>query len=296
MLDPVNFEPHEILVPPLTLPDGAASEFEALWQRHSGGTGGWIDYSLRFPKSLFLRWLVENEGYLLHGTGNDSIETFEPRTQTDVAQRSLRAVFAASDGIWPMYFAITNRAGRRGSLRNGCERAADGSRIYYFSINASWFETDPWSDGVVYVLPSEGFHRCTEPDGTCTEEWVNESAVTPIARLRVAPTDFPFLERVTGHDDTEIFAFADAMEAAVKSAERVTRLEDEWLLEFTPTAECVDELADLCRLAWRSIVIADLTVALECRSSEGPVRMRVTRSTVVDAAISEWRDGVEVGP
>ena len=291
----MDFEPDNVDVPPLDLPDSTRRDFATLWERHREGSNGRIDYDLAAPKSLFLRWLTEVEGYLLHGTSDDSIDVFEPREQTDVAQRSVRGVFAASDGIWPMYFALLNRSGRAGSLRNGCTRLSDGSRRYYFSVNAAWLDAEPWSDGTVYVLPAEGFRRCIDADGTSTQEWLNESPVVPIARIRITPADFPFLDRVTGHDDSDIFRFFEAFEHAVQHAAAATPVDDGWLLEFTPAPERVDELTELCRLVWRSIVFADLVVTLECQSSEGPVRLTLSGSSVVNAAVAAWRANADVG-
>ncbi|MBW3643227.1 MAG: hypothetical protein KY447_09975 [Actinobacteria bacterium] len=211
----MGFAPDEITVPPLELSEEEEREFRNLWSEHTA-LGGWINYDLCAPKHLFFRWLAECAGYLLHGTGDPGIERVEPRHQTDVAQRSVKGVFAASDGIWPIYFALTNRSERRGSLRNGCTASSGGGRVYYFSVNQEWLKAEPWRDGVIYVFEQAGFQRCKTADDVVTEEWMNPSPVFPVARIPVSPEDFPYLDRVTGHDDSELYAFRDALEAAVR--------------------------------------------------------------------------------
>ena len=35
--------------------------------------------------------------------------------------------------------------------------------------------------------------------------WFSAEALKPLARLRVGPEDFPFLEQIRGHDDEKLF-------------------------------------------------------------------------------------------
>ena len=68
---------------------------------------------------------------MLHGSGSPDIQEFEPRQSNDLAEfGNRRAVYAASDGIWPIYFAVVNRDGPVTSLVNSCARVvgADGIR------------------------------------------------------------------------------------------------------------------------------------------------------------------------
>ncbi|MDB5540334.1 MAG: hypothetical protein JWQ89_2061 [Devosia sp.] len=61
---------------------------------------------------------------MLHGSTNPDIEVFEPRKSDDVnAFGDQTAVYAASDGIWPLYFAILDRQRYRMSLINGSFRS-----------------------------------------------------------------------------------------------------------------------------------------------------------------------------
>jgi hypothetical protein len=150
-----------------------------------------------YPKHEYLRWLVATADppVLLHGSATD-IEVFEPREQTDWDGRLTRAIFATSDGIWPIFFAIADRRAVR-SLRNGCLSTRNGSR-YWFSVEPRPGAANVWRDGYVYVLPRAPFR----PHSLGTE-WTAPVAVRPIRRVAVSPHDFPFLDRVGRHDHTE---------------------------------------------------------------------------------------------
>src|ERR1700680_3154424 len=70
-----------------------------------------IDCRLDAPKWQFLCHAADRMDVVMHGSGNPVIEQFEPRQPDDMLQFSHRcAVFAPTDGIWPMFFAIVDRA------------------------------------------------------------------------------------------------------------------------------------------------------------------------------------------
>src|SRR6478735_3474388 len=79
----------------------AGTSFEELWREHLELGDLELDY------------------LLLHGSGSSEIAEFEPRQSNDTAEFGNRtAVYAASDGLWAMYFALVDR--RQGSsLVNG---------------------------------------------------------------------------------------------------------------------------------------------------------------------------------
>jgi hypothetical protein len=125
------------------------------------------------------------------------LEEVTPMVATDYDARRLEAVFATSDGIWPLFFATLDR-GRAGSLWNGCYQVRRGSvlhRHYFFFTQADPRDETIWRDGVVYVLPREPFARTWIPN-----EWVSRLPVRAVARLAVAPSDFPFRHRVKQFD------------------------------------------------------------------------------------------------
>jgi hypothetical protein len=200
--------PDYFLPRPAAAPDVDA--FEALWAAQvEPGTGGAVGYRLPDPRWQFLCWLADTKAVVLHGSGHASIEEFEPRKADDVSEFGARtAVFAASDGLWPMYFALVDR-GRVQSLVNGCAHAIDldGGRsgdYYYFSIDQEALATHPWRPGTVYVLPRETFEPQPEEEWhglrLASTQWASPVPVRPLARIAVRPEDFPFLDRVNGHD------------------------------------------------------------------------------------------------
>ena len=178
----------------LTAPPPAVDEpaFERLAQAVDEARGNEVSYDADAPKYAFFRYLVERRPVLLHGTGDATIERFEPRRQTDYDDEWTNAVFATDDAVWPIFFAVVNRPVAR-SLINGCSRRYGESR-YYFSIAADPASAETWRDGWIYVLPRETFRL--HPSGP---EWLSPVAVRPLARIRVEPRDFPFLRDVVQH-------------------------------------------------------------------------------------------------
>lgn len=171
-----------------------------------------LDLTARLPVEpwKFCSYIAEAHPVLLHGSQNQSVATFRPRRSYDgnpFGNRS--AVFAASDGIWPMFFALLKRNGVR-TLSNTCFRVVmpDGERsapYYFFSITKEALALEPWSEGTMYILPREPFeqHPPETMEGATIEmmEWASERAVDPVAFLHIRPADFPFLAQVRGHDE-----------------------------------------------------------------------------------------------
>ena len=102
-----------------------------------------LHYTLPIPKWQCLCYLADEHQFALHGSGDGIIRQFEPRQPSDVTTfGNQRAVYAAADGIWPMYFAIMDRTRQKLSLLNGCIRVAFGpdqnqmsDPFYLFSIS-----------------------------------------------------------------------------------------------------------------------------------------------------------------
>lgn len=162
--------------------------------------GNSMNDSLTYPKYKFLQYIVEHKNVLIHGTSNRNIKRFEPRRQSLFNGEMVCAVFAASDGIWPMFFAIINREQYKGSLRNMCLSVPTKKgirRYYYFSLSDS-FQGNPFHEGTVYILPKEGFKQ-----GGIRDEWICEREVKPLARLNIGPDDFPFLHEIRTHRETD---------------------------------------------------------------------------------------------
>lgn len=207
-----------VTAPPLELDRATAAAFDRVLEEAVGrGPAATIDAELPAPRHLFLRWLAEERGLLLHGSNDAGIEVFDPRPQTDAQQRSTCAVFAAADGLWPMFFAIVDRS-RRHSLRNGFWRDRHGRRHYRFAVDTATLAGGHFVAGTVYALPPDGFTPCLAGDGSSTEEWLCPTAVVPVVRVPVQPVDFPFLDAVRGFDATGVFAAADALQVLEREA------------------------------------------------------------------------------
>jgi hypothetical protein len=174
--------------PPLLVTTQRRDAFAAQWEEIRGG-GRW---NLAAPKHEFLRWLVDSCDVLLHGSNRRHVPVFEPRAQTDYADEPAHAVFATSDGIWPIYFAIANRRVVT-SLINDCIHDGESTR-YFFSVATDPEGIDPWTGGLVYILPREPF---TVSHGSA--EWTSPTPVRPLASLAVEPDDFPFIDVVHRH-------------------------------------------------------------------------------------------------
>jgi hypothetical protein len=146
----------------------------------------------------FLADQVRGGEVLLHGSNTKTIVEFEARDQTSYHGHPVRAVFATTDPVWPLFFATTH-VGRAGSRWNACiqPQSSRGNRTrYFFSVGAP--TEDFWTDGAVYLLPRSAFVPSDEPS-----EWIAPRPVVPLAVVPVAPSDFPFRDRVFRHVEGE---------------------------------------------------------------------------------------------
>jgi len=197
------------------------ASFDRTWDRAiAAGDGSLVEVepALRWQ---FLCHLADARGLVLHGSGDPGIEVFEPRQAIDLREFGNRkAVYAAGDGIWAMFFAIVDRD-RIPSVTNACVRLADTAGNvsppqYVFSISQSALPDQPWRSGTVYVLPGDTFEL--QPPLRFGEfevripQLASLVAVRPLARVAVEPADFPFLSEIRGHDDDRLAEYAYALE------------------------------------------------------------------------------------
>jgi hypothetical protein len=193
--------------------------FDRLFDTTSG-TGELIDYRLAAPRWQFICHIVDTRAVVLHGSGQGDIRMFEPRQPDDItAFGNQNAVYAASDGLWPMYFAILDRDTYGMSLINAAIRVVDGDGrpgdpFYFFSITDTARARDPFRSGTIYFLPRETFRQ--QPRETFGEvtvdiaHWASLEPVKPLAKITVGPDDFPLLAQIRGHDNESTFARARA--------------------------------------------------------------------------------------
>lgn len=213
----------DFLEPRPAMPTDAATlaAFDALYDTAvAAGPGAPIDYRLAAPRWQFICHIADTRPVVLHGSGNPSIARFEPRQPMDNTEFGNRnAVYAASDGLWPMYFAILDRDRYDISLVNSAVRplADDGTAgepHYFFSISATALAAAPWRRGMLYFLPRDTFEQ--QPAArfgglrVAIPQWASPEPVTPLARIEVGPEDFPLLAQIRGHDRETTFARARA--------------------------------------------------------------------------------------
>ena len=175
-----------------------------------------IGYDLPYPRWQFICHLADTRDVVLHGSGNAGIDEFEPRQPNDTTVfGNQKAVYAASDGLWPMYFAILDRDTYPMLLINSSVRVAEpGGDVseprYFFSITRAALDQRPYRQGTIYFLPRHTFRvQPPETHGGQTihiPQWASSEPVVPLCKIEVGPEDFPLLDRIRGHDDDVAFA------------------------------------------------------------------------------------------
>ena len=184
-----DFKPAQ---PDLNLNDEKVQAFEDLFQSTlDRGTGSIIDYNVIYPKHEFLTYLIQHKNVVLHGSSQTDIEVFVPirksfETEED---KDANGVYAAPDAILTTYFASCDRT-KIASTNNGYSTAKDASgrkrRFYLLAIGIDSDRENPWSDGMVYILPRDTFVKIHE------WEWVSKVPVQSLAKLPVCRKDIPF--------------------------------------------------------------------------------------------------------
>ena len=180
-----------------------------------------IEFTLPWAKWQFLCYIADHHDIALHGSGDPNIDLFEPRQSSDLNEFGNRkAVYAAADGLWAMFFAIVNRK-RVMSITNACVRLADEmgtlhGPYYVFSVSQAALPDQPWRTGTVYLLPRNSFALQPPipfgPNEVHIAQLASLVPVQPLAKLMVKPEDFPFLLQIRGHDDQRLQEYATALQ------------------------------------------------------------------------------------
>jgi hypothetical protein len=208
--------------PSVNFDETTRNAFDELWDSalKIGGCPS-IPYTVPYPKWQFLCHLADHHHIAMHGSGDPDIALFEPRLSNDLNEfGNQKAIYAASDGLWAMFFAIVDRE-RVGSITNGCIRLAEESGklhgpYYVFSVSQSALPSQPWRTGTVYLLPRSTFITQSPMAFGSYQVHIAQLAslvpVQPLAKLTVTPADFPFLMQIRGHDDQRLQEYATALQ------------------------------------------------------------------------------------
>jgi hypothetical protein len=161
------------------------------------------------PLWAWLGWLCETKGLVAHGTGQENITVFEPRQSNDLGWFGNRkAVYAASDALWAMFFAIMNRPTVPMRIVNSAVSIWVNGTLeprYFFGASADALKSGAFRSGWVYFLPDAGFER--EPADTSlgvpfqSHHLACLDAVRPSFRVQVQPDDFPFLGQIHAYEE-----------------------------------------------------------------------------------------------
>jgi hypothetical protein len=192
-------------------------EFNFLYD--STPAGGFVNYNLPYPKWQFLTYLCKSRNFVLHGSQNQEINEVQPQKAVDTKEFSARkAIYATTDGIWAIFFAIIDRMNCSPlSLFNSCIEIKISSDqvigpLYFFSITYSALVQKPWCQGAIYILPRDHFGQEPAQQMAGAEiifpHWISSIPARPLARLLVKPEDFPFLEKIHGHNDEKLSQLA----------------------------------------------------------------------------------------
>jgi len=157
------------------------------------------------PRLDFLRWLGQSRGVAFHGSPRDDLTELSTERQSKDATEwgNQHAVYASSDPVWAIYFAVLRRDDGWHGTRNG-SLGIRGRRFYFFAHNRGSASPERFGPGSLYLLPPETFDAEPPLAGVVdTAHLVSRVPVKPLARLDVGPDDFPFRDRIGFYRDRE---------------------------------------------------------------------------------------------
>ena len=233
-------------------------KFEALLARSIEQTnGGWIEYNLPWPKHEFVQYVTAQDKVIFHGSNNKEIDEFQPVRKSielmdDTGRGNVQGVYGTHAGLWSMFFAIIDRSNMEGSIRNGVmyfnNRDGQQFALYQFSIDQNLLEDKPVVEGALYLLPRATFKRLMLTEATYSNEWASEQPVKPYAKLLIKPEDFPFLDQISGHDDSQMIRLNRISKAIHSSARSASLNGDSFEVRLPADAEVVAELEEYIAL------------------------------------------------
>ncbi len=235
---PEGYEPPSgrgLDAPPLELDPDEETRYERLLaELLESPDGDWLELGEDRPRWRFVEWLTRQEAVIFHGSPEPDIDVFAPvRSSIEVMDHAgkgnLAAVYGTPVGLWALWFAVLDRARLRGTIRNGVQRWTDREGrtldLYFFSVDHSHVGDDIWRSGTLYLLPRDAFRPSPFfPGGPDSNEWASPKEVRPLKRLAVDPEDFPFRDRVGGHDDSELIRGEEISDVVFDRVRRASRV------------------------------------------------------------------------
>ncbi|MDP5275433.1 hypothetical protein [Chengkuizengella axinellae] len=192
------FEPS----PKISISDEEKALFEKIYIKTCNQENKLVQYNLFIPKYKFMQYLAETKDIIFHGSNNSGIAVFEPRKQTLYNGKLTNAVFGSKDPIWPIFYAVFNRALLTGNFRNGCVTADGKQYFHFYSIDSETMDKKPWMSGMVYGIPADSFIHVSK-ERVQFAEWISLKKVRPTIKLKVDPSDFYYLKNVGKHNSVE---------------------------------------------------------------------------------------------
>jgi len=261
-------DPSLLIAPEILYTPSQLQHYETLVQRAQNNAGGVVEAG-PYPTSALLHYLVDRKGFLLHGSNQPNIALFQPRSQTDYMGRMVKAVFAANDAVAPVFYAILDRVAYQGSIRNTFRQYKNAlgelQPRYRFSIEVESLSRSPWVAGTIYVFERAPFTQVFDEAGQPLLEWMCAQPVAPLMKVRVAPSDFIFLNQVHGHEDR----LAVLAHKLLSSYERLQELSDGFAFGYPWSSECAADAAELIRLLNESA--PTIQTKLMCIPNQSPL-------------------------
>ena len=268
--------------PKFALTTKKRAQFEKLLRSSlAQADGAWIEYDLPYPKHEFVQFVTAQDQIIFHGANNLEIEAFQPVRKSmelhdETGRGNIQGVYGTHDGLWSMFFSVVNRERLHGSIRNGVmyfqNQAGKQIAVYNFSINQEFLEKRPYIEGALYFLPRETFTRLHLTSESYANEWVSEQPVEPIAKLKIQPEDFPFLEQIDGHDDSELIRLNTMSEQIREAAISATLDSDNFQVTLPKESEIASLLNEYIELQRVMIPAAQFQV----QSGDQDVKLIIT--------------------
>lgn len=106
---------------PLSCSEGEMREYTRAYQEALAGDGI-VRLAPSYSKERFVRYIAAAENVLLHGSNHQEIDLLLTKQQTLYNGIMTEAVFATSDGIWAMFYAVQEKRLKTPITRGGVGR------------------------------------------------------------------------------------------------------------------------------------------------------------------------------